>query len=364
MFDQITDFIVQNWVFFLIAILFATLLLNYILRWVFAIVIARAAKTKNAWDDAFIDAVKTPLEWSLWLFGVNFAMRFTANIHAFNWSGKLALFNQTAVIVIITWILLRAIARVESNLTSSEYTANSIDITTAKAVRKLGQASVVIIALLVVLQSFGISITGVLAFGGVGGIAIGFAARDMLANFFGAMMIYFDKPFSVGDWIRSPDQEIEGTVEDIGWRQTVIRTFDKRPLYVPNAVFAKIAVENPSRMSNRRIYETIGLRYDDAGKVADIVAAVKLMLNTHDEIDSSQTLIVNLNQFSASSVDFFIYTFTKTTDWIRFHEIKQDVLLKIEQIIADAGAEMAFPTQTLHLSKDLGNLVENMGSDR
>jgi len=80
------------------------------------------------------------------------------------------------------------------------------------------------------MQTLGYSISGVLAFGGIGGIAVGFAARDLLANFFGGFMIYMDRPFDVGDWIRSPDQEIEGTVEKIGWRLTTIRTFDKRPL--------------------------------------------------------------------------------------------------------------------------------------
>ena len=113
------------------------------------------------------------------------------------------------------------------------------------------------------MQLFDYSVSGLLAFGGIGGIAVGFAAKDLLANFFGGLMIYLDRPFSVGDWIRSPDKEIEGTVEDIGWRLTRIRTFDKRPLYIPNSIFASISVENPSRMSNRRIYEKIGIRYDD-----------------------------------------------------------------------------------------------------
>ena len=104
------------------------------------------------------------------------------------------------------------------------------------------------------MQALGYSISGVLAFGGIGGIAVGFAAKDLLANFFGGLMIYLDRPFSVGDWIRSPDKNIEGTVEEIGWRLTRIRTFDKRPLYVPNSTFTQISVENPSRMLNRRIY--------------------------------------------------------------------------------------------------------------
>jgi MscS family membrane protein len=211
------------------------------------------------------------------------------------------------------------------------------------------RSAAVITAALVVLQSMGYSISGVLAFGGIGGIAVGFAAKDLLANFFGGLMVYLDRPFAIGDWIRSPDKEIEGTVEHIGWRQTRIRTFDKRPLYVPNATFTQIAVENPSRMQNRRIYETIGVRYDDADKVEQIVNDVRAMLREHPEIDTEQTLIVNFNGFGASSLDFFVYTFTKTTQWVRYHEVKEDVLLRILNIVLAHGADVAYPTRTLKI---------------
>jgi MscS family membrane protein len=193
----------------------------------------------------------------------------------------------------------------------------------------------------------------VLAFGGVGGIAVGFAAKDLLANFFGGLMVYLDRPFSVGDWVRSPDREIEGTVELIGWRLTLIRTFDKRPLYIPNSLFNQIAVENPSRMTNRRIFETIGIRYEDAAAMEDIVSNVKRMLQEHSDIDSEKTLIVNFNSFGSSSLDFFVYTFTNTTDWILFHEVKQDVMLQVLKIIEAQGAECAYPTSTIHLAQNV-----------
>jgi MscS family membrane protein len=106
-------------------------------------------------------------------------------------------------------------------------------------------------------------------------------------------------------------------------------------------------------MTNRRIYETIGVRYDDASKVRTIVNDVKKMLSEHTEIDQSQTMIVNFNEFAASSLDFFVYTFTKTTNWIRYHEIKEDVLLKILDIIEEHGAEVAFPTSTVHVPDGL-----------
>ncbi|SVD04927.1 uncharacterized protein METZ01_LOCUS357781, partial [marine metagenome] len=234
----------------------------------------------------------------------------------------------------------------------SAFICDGADVTTANAVGKLLRISVIITAVLTILQTLGVSISGVLAFGGVGGIAVGFAAKDLLANFFGGLMIYLDRPFAVGDWIRSPDREIEGTVEHIGWRLTIIRTFDYRPLYVPNSVFATIALENPSRMLNRRIYETIGLRYDDVAKVQTIVDDVKQMLQEHPEIDTSKTLMVNFNAFGPSSLDFFIYTFTRTTNWIDYHGIKEQVLLKVYEIIDKHGGEIAFPTQTLYIEPE------------
>ena len=262
--------------------------------------------------------------------------------------------RDVIVIVVLAWFLVRFITQAEKNIISiHEAKGEPVDVTTMDAIAKLLRLSVMITAALVMLQTLGFSISGLLAFGGVGGIAVGFAARDLLANFFGGLMIYLDRPFSVGDWVRSPDREIEGTVERIGWRLTVIRTFDKRPLYVPNSVFANIAVENPSRMSNRRIHETFGIRYDDIEKMSAITADVEAMLKNHPAIDTRHTLMVNCVSFAPSSVDFFVYTFTKTTVWTEFHTIKQDILLKIADIIARHDAEMAFPTSTVYMPEGI-----------
>jgi MscS family membrane protein len=257
--------------------------------------------------------------------------------------------NRLALIFLGVMFLTNFIKRAERNLVHPGYIAKPMDETTVRAVGKLLRAAVIITGVLIAMQLFGYSISGLLAFGGIGGIAMGFAAKDLLANFFGGLMIYLDRPFSVGDWVRSPDQEIEGTVEDIGWRLTRIRTFDKSPLYIPNAVFANISVENPSRMTNRRIYETIGIRYDDLAQMGPIVEQVKAMLLEHPDIDTNQTMMVNFNQFAPSSLDFFIYVFTKTTNWVTYHKVKQDVLLKVADIIAANQAEVAFPTSTLHV---------------
>ena len=218
-----------------------------------------AAGSEMRWDDVLMTALEAPLRVIVWVFVVYLALDAfpaTHNLQAF-----LLQAVGTAVVLILAWFVHRLIHGVEAEmLVADRGRTGSNDRATITATAKLLRVSLWIVAGLMLLQSMGLSISGLLAFGGIGGIAVGFAAKDLLANFFGGMGIYLDRPFTIGDWIRSPDQEVEGTVEDIGWRVTRIRTFDQRPLYVPNSVFSQISIQNPSRMLNRRIYETIGLR--------------------------------------------------------------------------------------------------------
>ena len=282
----------------------------------------------------------------MWVVGLTFALE-RASV-GLDIEAIFSPLRSALVIATLTWALIRFIDRVQRRMMHDPQ-SDDLDLTTVEAIGRLIRITVMITSGLIILQTLGFSVSGVLAFGGLGGIAVGFAAKDLLSNFFGGLMIFLDRPFGVGDWIRSPDRDIEGTVESLGWRLTTIRTFDKRPLYVPNATFLSIAVENPSRMSHRRIYETIGVRYDDASEIRPIVERVKTMLEQHPDIDASQTLMVNFNQFGPSSLDFFIYCFTKTTVWTEYHAVKEDVLLKAYDLITELGAEVAFPTQTLHL---------------
>lgn len=326
---------------------------NFFVRRALAQLARRSEATATPWDDALINAARRPASLVAWIIGLAFAARIVEARTDATIFEAISPARTVGVIFCIAWFLVGFIRNAQTSVVElRQAKGEQVDHTTVDAIGKLLRVSVIITSVLVGLQSLGFSVSGVLAFGGIGGIAVGFAAKDLLANFFGGLMVYLDRPFSVGDWIRSPDKEIEGTVEHIGWRLTRIRTFDKRPLYVPNAVFAQITVENPSRMTNRRINETIGVRYDDMGEVAGIVADIKAMLRTHPEIDQEMTLIANLVSFGASSLDIMVYALTKTTAWVHFHEVKQDVMLKIAAIIAAHGAEIAFPTQTLHLLPD------------
>lgn len=347
------------WILEVFVVVVLTLLGAYLLRLLLNRIEAKTQLTKTLWDDALITSLKRPANWLVWLLGLCWAASIAGDVAGVEIFEVVPTVQAVGVNILVTWFLVLFIRRAEQNLMDPSFTKSQpMDATTVSAVGKLLRFSVIITAILVGLQSFGYSISGILAFGGIGGLAVGFAAKDMLANFFGGLMVYLDRQFAVGDWIRSPDQEIEGVVEEIGWRLTRIRTFDKRPLYVPNATFTQIAVENPSRMLNRRIFETIGVRYQDASKLPAIVNDTKALLESHEAIDQSQTLMVNFNKFASSSLDFFIYTFTKTTNWAEYHHIKQEILFKVLQIIESHDAQCAFPTSTMHIPDGIALKVE------
>ncbi|MYH84928.1 MAG: mechanosensitive ion channel family protein [Gammaproteobacteria bacterium] len=354
------------WIGQILLVLALALVAGIVIKRILAGLEKQSAKTSTVWDDALLEAARRPLRALIVLYAAVFILEIAITqlqqfqlqqgaIYFLAAGGDGVFFpalRQIIVILLMAWFLLGFSNCFERRLLEKlkaepDQAQTQMDPTTLHALVRLLRLVIVIAAILVVLPTLGVEITAVLAFGGIGGIAVGFAAQDLLANFFGGLMIYLDRPFAIGDWIRSPDREIEGTVEKIGWRLTVVRTFDKRPLYVPNSLFNKLSLENPSRMSHRRIYETIGIRYQDADKMGVIVEDVKAMLLAHEEIDTSQTMIVNFNYFAPSSLDFFVYTFTRTTNWIRFHEIKQDVLLRIVAIIHSHDADIAFPTTTI-----------------
>ncbi len=342
---------IEPWVASLVAIALVTIVVNQVAQVLLRQIARATARTKTVWDEALIESAGRPVLVVLWVIGAGFMARVLQRQTEEPFIEQALALRDVAIVFCFAWFLLRFIGKVGLHVAQDKVKrGEDLDRTTIDALGKLARLVTVIVAALIAAQTLGFQITGLLALGGVGGLAVGLAAKDLLANFFGGLTIYMDRPFSVGEWIRSPDKSIEGTVEYISWRHTRIRAFNKNPIYVPNAVFTTIVVENPSRMSHRRIKETVGVRYDDFAVVAPIVDDIRSMLKSHPEIDATQTLIVNFTQFAASSLDIMVYTFTKTTVWVDYHVVKQDVLLKIGTIIERHGAEMAFPTQTLHIA--------------
>ncbi|MGC3872949.1 mechanosensitive ion channel family protein [Halomonas sp. GXIMD04776] len=349
-------FDLPSWLLAPVAILSLALVADLFLRLVIWRLSNALEKTRNRWDDVVLLALRRPLWVGVW----GCALIALASLGAARLElSRVVAHTPTAlwvfVLLMLGWTGLRLVRQIKRRLMvpPQRNSAKPMDASTASAVSKLLGAVILTVVALAILEALGMSLSGLLAFGGLGGLVIGFALRDILANFFGGLAIHLDNPFKVGDWISSPDREIEGTVEDIGWRLTRIRTFDLRPLYIPNMLFSSIAIVNPSRMLNRRIYETIGLRYEDVDQVEGIVSSIRSLLEEHESIDQDNFMLVNFESFGAYSLDIVIYAYTRTTDWAEHLDIKQDILLRIASIVDEAGADIAMPTRTLHLADPL-----------
>ena len=336
----------------LLLVLVATLVAHFMARRLLQHAEKVAARTENVWDDSLVEAARRPLPVLIWLTGISFVLHLVHRQTGEQLLEYLGPARNIGVVICTAWFLFKLIRELADNVVAAgSQSGNEVDRSTVDALSKISRIVVVVITVLAVMQTLGFSISGLLAFGGMGGIAVGFAAKDLLANFFGGLMIHLDRPFNVGETVRSPDKQIEGKVEHIGWRQTRIRSTNMTLIYVPNALFTANVVENPSRMSHRRIRETIGLRYDDLAKLNAIVEDVKTMLKNHPEIDDNQETVVAFDQFADSSLNLILQAFCRTTKLAPFHAVKQEVLLKISDIIASHGAEIAFPTRTLYLNQ-------------
>ena len=350
------DILLNNTHSSLITITLVTLFLFFIKNKLINVIFALSQKTNTVYDELILFSIKTPSTYLIllgYIFVITdyFVKNETLNIN-FSLSSSVFLL----IIITISWSLLRGLNYYLYLKPFTKKLSSDDDITliteTYEIVIRILKILVVTITALIIMQEIGLSISGLLAFGGVGGLIVGLAAKDLLSNFFGGMMIFFDRPFRVGEFIKSPDRNIEGVVEKIGWRLTVVRTFSKNVLYIPNTAFSSIIVENATRMSNRRINETIGIRYDDLNKMKDIIQDVNNILENNMDIDQTQKAKVYFKSFSASSCDFFIYAFTITKDWEEFLRIKQDVLLKVAEIIEKHNAEIAYPTTTVFINKE------------
>jgi MscS family membrane protein len=257
-------------------------------------------------------------------------------------------------IIIITWLSLKLLQQIEEYLINFVYKGEHKNFrrhkTTIIAVWRLLKILIVIFAFLMVMQALHVDITGIVALGSASTIVLGLAAKELLANFFGGMMIFMDQHFMVGDSIKSINQSqsqgqsqggIEGVVEYIGWRLTRIRTSDKSLLYVPNSTFLTISVENTSRRYNHQIKEVIRLKYQDLQKINLIIDDLSNMLKAHPGIDLNQLCFVGLNRFNYMAADCLVWCFTKATDLEGYLKVQHDVLYKISVVVAGHGVEIA-----------------------
>lgn len=337
---------------------FCFVLAGLVGRWVLQFALSRyagklARLSKTDLDDQFIGAVTRPAGASVALLGVYLAVQsLRPSDELQEWLDS---FFTVAVGIVLTWGMLRLVNVLTHVLgTWARGTDTALDDQLVPLVSKAAKVTVGVLAALVILQNLGVSISGLIAGLGVGGLAVALAAQKTLSDLFGSIMLLIDRPFMLGDWVKSPDGNIEGVVERIGFRSTRIRTFEKTLISVPNSRLAEFIIDNMNLRPVRRVWITVGVTYETTSKqMRDAVSGIEALLTSHPEV-SQDFFLVNFTDFGASSLDIMVYYFTNTIDWKDYLRIREDVNLKLMDLLEGMGLSIAFPTRTLHLDWEEG----------
>ena len=306
-------------------------------------------RTKFAYDDVLIESLGPPLGWGAVLFGLFLAIqilpipREPIDIYQF-----VMTFFKGASVLLLAWFGMRLTDGLCDKWSEVAQTTDAkIGIQAIPVVRRSLRVFIVLIGAALFLQNLGYSVGSLLAGLGLGGAALALAAKDSLANLFGAIVIFLDRPFQVGDWIEVGP--VEGTVEEVGLRTTRIRTFANSLITLPNSALTTTHINNWSRMKKRRIKLNIGVTYDTgAEQMEQAVENIRRILREDPNI-AQDFFLVNFDAFGASALEIFVYCFTTTTIWAEFLEAKQALLLKIMRELQGMGLSFAFPTQTVHV---------------
>lgn len=305
-----------------------------------------AKKTTTYYDDKIISALKGPLSFTFIILG----------LHLF----FLIIFKETETVknlleTLMVYTLFWAILSVVEALRGAIYGITgkfSADLS-----KEMGNFIIAILKILIsgvglgaMLQIWGINVTALVASLGIGGLAFALAAKDTAANLFGSFSLLADKSIRIGEWIKV--NGVEGTVETIGMRTTKIRSFQKSLITVPNHIVANNPIENFSRRGIRRISMHIGLTYSTSNEqMTNIMSDIKTMLQNNTNISQKDSLMVNFDTFGDSSLNVFVYAFTKTSNWAKYLEIKENVNLEIMKIVENNGSSFAFPSQSIYVEQ-------------
>lgn len=268
---------------------------------------------------------------------------------------------RSSVIVIIAWGLYNLSSASSVVFTKMRELMNiEVDKILIPVISKAIRFIIIAISFSIIAQEFDYDVNGFVAGLGLGGLAFALAAKDALGNLFGGVVIITEKPFSIGDWIKTPS--VEGTVEDITFRSTKVRTFDQALVTVPNATLANESITNWSKMGKRRITFHLGVTYDTPkDKLEKTIKRIKQLLINHPEIHQ-ETIFVTFDRFSDNSLDIFLYFFTKTTVWERHLEVKEEINFSIMQILEEEGVTVAFPSRTLYIHANTESLTDTATS--
>lgn len=299
---------------------------------------------------AVLDATSLPVVWALRLLGVWAALTALPlpTLDGLDLTRWVAGLYQAATIGLATWLGVRVIGEATALWARrAAGTEDTFDDQLVPIVRKTAKVILICVGGVMLLQNLGYSVGSLLAGLGIGTAAIAFASKDTIANFFGSLVVFIDRPFQIGDWVEIGD--VEGTVETIDIRTTRIRTFANSLITVPNAQMTVSAIQNWSRMQKRRIKLDVGVTYDTTPEqLRAAVAAIRGIIEG-DERFHHDFYLVNFHALGESSLVIFCYFFTRTTHWAEYMQVREDFLLEVMVKLRALGVEIAFPTRTVHV---------------
>ncbi|NGX47247.1 MAG: Low conductance mechanosensitive channel YnaI [Chlamydiae bacterium] len=342
----------QWWLIEIAIVLGVAIILSFVLKKIVKVIRKKIAQKQGFWKKRIHKIIHMPLQTAIWSFGLayvadNIATHFGLDSLT-KYTGPL---KGALVVVCFGWLILRWLKAAFKHLADKSQKFG-VAPSTIFGISKLCSILVVIIVLMIIFQIFGIGIAPLLAFGGIGVAGLAFAAKDIIANFFGGVMLHFASIFSIGDEVVIPDKSnFEGVVKEIGWYITVIEDYYRRPVYFPNALFTSSQVINESRRSHRRIKETITIGYDALPNLEKIIADLNEKIGAHPEVDNSQSFSITFFKFGDYGLQIYIYLLVYKMGYIKFLRTKQEIFLIIEEVVSKYGAEFCYPTTNVHLTQ-------------
>ena len=303
-------------------------------------------RTTNKLDDTFVKSMMGPARFLPIVLGVLFAsyyMSFSDDMRDF-----VDNLNRTLITILIFWIIHQIIEPIS-------YILSGLDkILTRELIGWIIKSLKILIFILgaaAVLELWGIKIGPIIAGLGLFGVAVALGAQDLFKNLISGILVLVEKRFRMGDWIRV-DGIIEGVVEKIGFRSTVIRKFDKSLAIIPNFQFAENAVINVSQTTNWLISWIITLQYDTTvDQLKTIRNQIEEHINKSEDFDQSIGVAVRVDKFADSSIDMYVRCFSKTNSWNEWLKVKENLALSIKQIVETNKASFAFPSQSIYVEK-------------
>ena len=317
-----------------------------------------AHRTNTIWDNEIVKISRAPIYWSITVLGVWLAFSvLPLSTDPFDLHLIIGRIARISLVLILTLFFFSATDTITEILKEKaadpKHWMDTSLIPLLVLSLKVFTSGVIFV---LVMQNLGYSVSALVASLGIGGIAVAFAAQGILANFFGSLMIMMDRPFKIGDWIQAEKGEYEGIVEEIGFRSTKIRTFEKTVQIIPNDKLSTMILENMDRRKDknlnlRRIKMTIGLEYKTSAEKLELsVQAIRDILEASEYINKRQ-IYVYFSGFGDFSLDVLVYFYANTANWRKWLEIKHDINILIMKKLDELEVVIAYPTQSIHLEK-------------